>query len=485
MKTGKGAYLLIFIFLMATLLSVVLSSCRKDDLISDDPTFKLSFSTDTVLFDTVFTTIGSSFRPLMVYNTSRNKISISTIKLAGGQSSPYSLNIDGIPGISLQDVEIPGEDSIYIFVSVTVDPNEEGNPFIVTDSIVFETNGNVQDVDLVSYGQNAYFYTNVIYQVDDVWDKDKPHVVYGFVIIDSSYSLTIHPGTNVYFHKNAVLAVANEASLKVYGTFEEPVTFQGDRLEEYFEELPGQWGAIWLTAGSRDNEIDFAVIKNAQIGIRVDTLGNSVNPTLRLSNTKILNMTAYGLQALGSYVEAANCVFGNCGESAIFLAIGGTYDFRHCTIGNYWNYSSRQTSSLVMTNYYLLIDDLGHITDTIPRDLYQAFFGNCIIYGFEEEEIALIRTPQAAFNYSFENCLLKSTRTADPYFTGSIFNEDPLFTDYTVNDYTLDTILSPAVNAGLMDIITTSFINITRDLNNNDRTLDGMPDLGSYELVLR
>jgi hypothetical protein len=485
MKQNDPIKWLFALFLLILFLVAGLSSCHKDDFISDDPSIKLSFSTDTVLFDTVFTTIGSSIRPLTVHNTDKNKIRISSIRLAGGASSPYSLNIDGVPATSLNDVEIPGEDSIYIFVRVTVNPNNADNPFIVTDSILFETNGNLQDVDLVSYGQNAYFYTNMIYQVNDVWDKDKPHVVYGFVIIDSSFSLTINPGTYVYFHKNAVLAVANEASLKVHGTFEDPVTFQCDRLEEYFDELPGQWGAIWLTAGSRDNEIDFAVIKNAQIGIRVDTLGNSVNPTLRLSNTMILNMTAYGLQALGSHVVAANCVFANCGESALFLAIGGTYDFRHCTIGNYWNYSSRQSSSLVMTNYYLLIDDQGHITDTVPRDLYQAYFGNCIIYGYEDEEIALIRTQQAAFNYSFDHCLLKSTRTGDPLITASIFNEDPLFTDYTVNDYTLDTILSPAVNAGLMDIVTTSIINLVKDLNNNDRTLDGMPDLGAYELVIR
>ncbi len=460
-------------------------SCNKDEILTTDPSVKLSFSADTVIFDTVFSTIGSTTRYLMVYNTDKNRVKISSVRLAGGSNSPYELNIDGVPATQLRDIEIPGKDSLFIFIRITVDPTDENNPFLVTDSIVFETNGNVQDIDLVAYGQNAHFYTNAVYRMHGIWENDKPHVVYGFVIIDSSFSLTIQPGSRVYFHKDAILAIANEATLKVAGTFEEPVTFQGDQLDEDVQDLPGQWGTIWLTAGSKDNEIDHAIIKNAVIGIRVDTLGSSAQPTLKLSNTQILNMSGYGLQALGSHVVAANCVFANCAETAVFLGIGGTYDFRHCTIGNYYPYTARQTASLVMTNYYLLLDDMGHITDTIARDLYQAFFGNCIVYGNKTEEIALAGSPRAQFNYLFDHCLLRTTRTADPFMAGSIFSEDPLFTDYETNDYTLDTVLSPAVDAGLMDIINASLINLVNDLNNNNRTLDAAPDLGAYELIRR
>lgn len=472
-------------FLVLFITGMVLVSCDKEEIITTDPDVKLSFSTDTVIFDTVFSTIGSTTRYLMVHNTDKNRVKISSVRLAGGASSPYEINIDGVPATQWKDIEIPGEDSLYVFIRVTVDPNDENNPFIVSDSIVFETNGNVQDVDLVAYGQNAHFYTNTVYQMHGIWESDRPHVVYGFVIVDSSYSLTIQPGARVYFHKDAVLAVANEATLKVAGTFEEPVSFQGDRLDEDYQELPGQWGTIWLTAGSKNNQIDHAIIKNAVIGIRVDTLGNSTQPTLKLSNTQILNMTGFGLQALGSHVVAANCVFANCGETAVFLGIGGTYDFRHCTIGNYYPYTARQSASLVMTNYYLLLNDMGQVNDTIARDLDSAYFGNCIVYGNKTEEITLARTPRAEFNYLLDHCLLKTTKTSDPLITGSIFNEDPLFTDYTINDYTLDTLLSPAVDAGLMEIITSSLINLVHDLNNNNRALDSAPDLGAYELVKR
>ncbi|HNS18716.1 MAG TPA: hypothetical protein PKH94_07250 [Bacteroidales bacterium] len=472
----------VFFFLLIP--GMFMISCNKEE-ITTNPSVKLTFSADTVVFDTVFATIGTTTRYLMVYNNDKNRVKIASVRLAGGSGSPFELNIDGVPSIQLRDVEIPANDSLFIFIRVTVDPTNENNPFLVTDSIVFETNGNVQDIDLVAYGQNAHFYTNAVYQMHGMWANDKPHVVYGFVIIDSSYSLTIQPGSRVYFHKDAILAVANEATLKIAGTFDAPVTFQGDRLDEDLQELPGQWGTIWLTAGSKNNEIDHAIIRNAVIGIRVDTLGSSPQPTLKLSNTQILNMSGYGLQALGSHVVAANCVIANCAETAVFLGIGGTYDFRHCTIGNYYPYTARQTASLVLTNFYLLLDDMGHVKDTIARDLNQAYFGNCIVYGNKTEEIALASTSLAQFNYLFDHCLLRTTRIADPFIAGCVFNEDPLFSDYETNDYTLDTILSPAVDAGLMDIINTSVLNLVNDLNNNNRTLDGKPDLGAYELIRR
>jgi hypothetical protein len=470
---------LIFTFLIFL---IIFSACRKEEIIDTGSSVKLEFSTDTVIFDTVFSTIGSSTQLLKVYNRNDNKVRVSSIRLAGN-NSPYDLNIDGNAANTAKDVEISGHDSIYIFVRVTIDPNNQSNPFIVSDSIVFETNGNIQDVKLVSYGQNAHFFTNTIYQTDDTWENDKPYVIYGFIIVDSSYTLTINPGVRIYLHYNSVFAVAHDATLKVQGTLEEPVLFQGDRLEDYYKDLPGQWGTIWLSAGSRDNEINYAIIKDGLIGLRVDTLGNSINPTLRMSNTQIMNMTGYGLLAQGSHVVAANCVFSNCGESAVVLSIGGTYDFRQCTIGNYWNYTVRQTASLVLNNYYLLYDTLGNFIDTISRDLYDVYFGNCIIYGYNDEEVFLSKTPQALFNYDIDHCLVKTTRTSDLNLKDCIYNEDPYFADYTTNDLSIDTLISPVINIGSLDVINTSLLNIQSDIDGIDRTSYGLPDLGAYEFV--
>jgi len=152
------------ILISGILFLFIISSCKKDDSFDTNPALKLEFSSDTIIFDTVFTTIGSITEQIRVYNRNDQKISISSIKLAGSGNSRYSLNVDGEPGTSFSDIEVGGNDSIYIFARVNIDPNDETLPYIVTDSIVFETNGNQQDVDLVAWGQNARFI---------LWDTDR------------------------------------------------------------------------------------------------------------------------------------------------------------------------------------------------------------------------------------------------------------------------------------------------------------------------
>ncbi|MBA2422309.1 MAG: hypothetical protein H0V61_03705, partial [Chitinophagales bacterium] len=130
--------------LMPCLLVIsILTSCRKD-VITTSSSAKLSFSTDTLTFDTVFTTLGSTTLYFTVYNTNDQKISISDVHLAGGAQSIFRLNIDGQQVDQASEVEIPAHDSVYIFVSVTVDPTSENNPYVLYDSVIFQTNGNEQ-----------------------------------------------------------------------------------------------------------------------------------------------------------------------------------------------------------------------------------------------------------------------------------------------------------------------------------------------------
>ena len=70
------------------------------------------------------------------------------------------MNIDGNPGQSLRDIEIRPHDSVYVFCEVTINPNDplEVSPFIITDSIVFETNGAKQRVILDARGQNSNYF---------------------------------------------------------------------------------------------------------------------------------------------------------------------------------------------------------------------------------------------------------------------------------------------------------------------------------------
>ena len=55
------------------------------------------------------------------------------------------------------DIEIYAKDSVFVFVRVTVNPNDQNTPFFVEDKIIFETNDNEQSVLLTAYGQNANY----------------------------------------------------------------------------------------------------------------------------------------------------------------------------------------------------------------------------------------------------------------------------------------------------------------------------------------
>ncbi|MCF8303353.1 MAG: hypothetical protein K9I94_08790 [Bacteroidales bacterium] len=458
-------------------IAISFSSCRKDEVINTNPSVKLEFSTDTVFFDTVFTTIGTVTKQLHVYNPSDEKVRVSNISIARGTTSPFSINVDGEPASSVNDIEIPGNDSIFVFVRATIDPTNKNSPLIETDSIMFETNGNLQDVDLVAWGQDAYFYRNAILGSDYVLSNDKPHVIYGFFADTTGYNLTVEAGARVHFHKNAFLYIS-KGTLKVNGTINDSVVFSGDRLDMAYRNVPGQWRGIILTVGSKENEINYANIRNADVAIQVDTLGDSGQPTLTLNNTVIENARGIGLLAQGSYVQATNSVFRNCGYYAISLSIGGEYDFRHCTVSNFWGYNARQTPSVLLNNYY---EDTAGTIHT--RALEKAYFGNCTVIGSHDEEILLDKSEQGGvFNYTFENCLLQTQQNLsdDPYINS--FKPEESYSALP-----MDTVLPVARNAGSMEVINSAPVNpkyiIEQDIRGNSRINDEGPDVGAYEFV--
>jgi hypothetical protein len=489
----NGALFLLIIITLA------FTSCRKDEELGTSPAYQLSFSTDTVLFDTVFTTIGSTTRILKVYNRNDKRVNISSIRLVGGANSQYQVNVDGAQGVSFSNVEIDANDSLFVFVKVTIDPTNENSPLVVGDILEFVTNGNEQKVELVAWGQDAYFHVGDQYiqglsypfsylakeNVDTLWTNDKPHVIYGWGVVDSAARLTIGPGVNIYFHQNSGLWVYRGGNIIVNGEKDNPITFQGDRLEMEYRDIPGQWDRIWINEGSEDNIINYAVIRNGFIGIQAETLEPDVtlNNTLKITNTVIENMSRWGLFTIASNVTSTNSVFANCAESTLFLSVGGNYDFRHCTFANYWTQSVRQDPSFTVSNNLTVFNAAGEPITLLGN--LNARFGNCIVYGFLEEEILLSDDESVDFNYFFDHCLLKTTTDAsDPnFYMNCVINEDPNFVDYSENNYRLDT-LSAAIDIGSLSVINESEIDLTFDLDSIPRVNIGAgPDAGAYEFI--
>ncbi len=300
---------------------VISSSCKKDKFISD-PSAKLEFSQDSVLFDTVFTTIGSSTKNIRIRNKNDKKIKISSVVLQGGAQSAFIINVDGSPGSSFKDIELAAKDSMYIFIQVNVNPTNQNSPLIITDKLIFTVNGNTQELPLEAWGQDAYYHypTDAIKFKDGsyfpystvgpagtgtlvTWPNDKPHVIYGYLVADSAQTLIIKAGTRIYMNYKAGIWVFRKGEMQILGQKGNEVLIQGARREADYADEPGQWDRIWINEGSVNNVIDYAIIKNGYIGVQTELFAsdfsNTINPRrLKITNTRIQNMSLWGLYAV-------------------------------------------------------------------------------------------------------------------------------------------------------------------------------------------
>lgn len=491
------------IVLLAALLAGLFASCRKDERFTDSPSATLVLNADTVLFDTIFTTVGSVTKRFTVRNPNSEGVRVD-IALAGGAPSPFRINVDGASGLTFHDVEIPAGDSLYIFVEATLDANNTSNPMVIEDHILFRTNGNEQQVLLVAWGQDAHFFRpdrgggsfpaySIIAGLDDSgnptcetvqWPNDKPYVIYGYGVVDSCSTLIIDPGVTVYFHGGSGLWIYRDGRILAQGTPDQHITFRGDRREAMYADLPGQWDRIWVNDGQagQDNVFEHVDIKNALVGIQpqswvlVPGQPTSAN-TLVLNDVSIRNCSAAGILSENYRIRSTNLLVANCGQFCVALTGGGQYQFDHCTLGNFWGYDIRQDPSFVLTNAFT---DIGGGTQV--RDIATSTFRNGIIEGNLTNEFQLAINSNASTDFTFDHFLFRTDQaTSGVHFPdpGSIYrNQAPGFRDADNGDYHLASPTVYAVNKGSSPPAPDA----TFDLDNVLRA-DGQPDLGCYEFT--
>jgi len=486
-----------FSFIIIIVLTAGFSACYKPVYYNGKEPV-LSFSVDTILFDTVFSTVGSATKTLKVYNSLDKTVQLESVYLANGQTSKFRLNVDGIAGKEIDMVEIAPHDSIYVFAEVTIDPSQplSASPFVVEDDLVFAMNGMEQRVKMHAWGQDANYLTGkskgkVFITTCDmgtmIWDDPKPYVIYGTLLIDSC-TVRIPEGTRIHVHggfaksesgveyNDGQIYVLEHGKLQVEGSFEKPVVFATDRLEHKYDDISGLWSGIYILAGSKGNSIQHAVLKNANIGVYVDSLAE-----LSIAYSKILHNITAGIYARHAKVDATNCLITDSGAYGVILSYGGEYTFRYCTIAKY----SGESSALVLGNHHCL--DAFCQTDLIHP--VKAEFYNTIIHGSNEDEILFDNgcwpdycNNAENFQYSFTNCLFVVKDLIGPKYYPDFFDytqdclngagENPLFIDPDKYDLRPDS-LSIVRDKGI------PLMGIEHDLKGNLR--DGDPDIGCFE----
>ena len=463
---------LLYFCLLPIAYCLFLTSCKKDSFITSEFA-QVNITADTLKYDTVFTTAGSITKSFKIINDNNQKLRLGKVKLMGGATSAYKMNVNGLATNEVTNLDIEANDSIYIFVLVTVNPNTVNLPFIVSDSILINYNGNNRYVQLQAYGQNANFLRNRVLTGNVVWTNNLPYVILGSIRIDTTASLTIQAGCKIYSHANAPFIV--DGTLIINGTKTTSVTFTGDRLDGDYKDLPASWPGIYFRGSSKNNVLTFAVVKNANQAIVTEKPSVNANPKVILHQCIVDNAFDIGILCMNSSMQADNSLISNCGSN-IVINYGGIYNFTHCTVAAYsTNFLNHKSPAVSVNNF------TQQGATTLTADL-NAVFRNNIFWGdggLVDNEISVNKQGANPFTVLFEKNIYRAVNDpSNSTLNGNIKNADPSFDSINISKNIFDfrvtkNAAAPGINAG----ITTGF---TNDLDNKNRNF-GLPDIGCYE----
>lgn len=467
----KNSFYWLWIVAVALIGAMSATSCIHDDF-TTSPSDVLAFSVDSVKFDTVITAMGTPTKQFVVYNRSKKQINISSIKIESndGTGAHFYLNVDGMKGSEFHDVEIRGEDSIFVFVESVVDATGLDEPLEVKDRIEFVTNGVTQTLAVTAWGQDVNILADATIAASTTFSDKKPYVIYDTLRVAKGATLTLSPGTRLLFHDKAALKV--EGRLLAQGSREQPVEFRGDRLDRVvgmfsFDIMSGQWGGVYFEPGSTGNEMSYVNMRGSRNGVVV--VGN--NPTLRslhLFNSVLRNSASTVLMAVNARVEAEGTELSDAAGS-IFAVMAGRVHFVNCTLANYYLFAALEDPIL---SVFLQDDD-----KTLAP--LQAQFDNCIFYGNIEELNIGDFTGNDVY---LRNCLFKSAGTDDDNFISCKWGADPKFfteREKYIFDYRLRN-TSDAIAAGNRSLCPAS---ARYDRYGQDRWARDGIDIGAYVWV--
>lgn len=469
-----------FLYFLHSLLFACLlggmGGCISDSFTSS-PSDVLTFSSDTVTFDTVFTDLGTPTARLKVYNKAKKSVNISSIKFASPESN-FTLNVDGVSGTEFSDVEIRGGDSIFVFIECFIPEVAQNSPQLVEDKLRFVTNGVTQDVVVEAYGQNVTRLKGVTVTDEMVLTADIPYVVFDSLTVAPNATLRIEPGANVLFHDGAKLTV--NGNIQAVGTPGKIINLRGDRLDNVlpdvgYDILAGQWDGVRITAESFDNRLEYVDMRSTRTGLVVDSCGDISRQKLLLVNSWLHNSQANALEVNYAWVDAYGCVFSEAALAAVYLK-GGRHEFDQCTLSNYYLFSV--PADPLLTLQHCMPEEL---IDNPTQPLMTAYFQNCIFYGMPAD---INIGDLTGSNVFLQYCSLKSPGNDDANFQNCLWDTDPLFltvrNDYYFNYHVAED--SPVIGMGSQAFINQYCATDMDGANRLSVSPTGAPTLGAYAI---
>lgn len=435
MKLKKYLSPLSFIFILL-IWAVGLTGCIEDGFTSS-PSDRPTFSTDTLYMGTVITGDVSTTQRFTVRNPHSKGLLVSDIRVVGENADCFRLNVDGFSGSDFSNVEIRGNDSIYVLVSCTLPENKTGAPVDIEAKINFTTNGVSEGVVVRATGQDVERLHGAVIETDKVFDDPRPYQIFDSLVVAPGATLRLPEGTRLMFHDGAYMRVYG--TLIADGTVDKPVELRGDRTGDVisgitFDLMAGQWQGVDFI-GSPGNSLSHTIIRNTVQGVIAE------DSELTIINSRLRNSQYRALTAVGCELTAVGCEFAEAPYGTVLL-LGGTATIDHCTLPNYYLFSAVYEPALT----------LAHVNEKTAVEGYDGEFTratitNSILYGLGSD---ITPGDLEGTDIYIYNCLFKSAGSDDEHFIDCVWDSDPLY--YTVReDYIFDYRLkpdSPAIGKG-------------------------------------
>lgn len=438
--------------------------------VSDDPTLRLRFSSDTVCFDTVFTAQGSATAQLHVYNPNKNALVIDRIWFDQGQV--FRVNIDGEADTTqLRNLTVYGGDSLFVFVRVHIDPLNKNNPVLITDALHFGlANGTTQQVVLEAYGQDVTRIRTKKGRSDYEsyhFTATKPYLIYDTVVTGD---VVMDAGARLYMHQNAGIYALGDVTAQ--GTIDQPIVISGDRMDKLFDSVPyrfaaGSWNGIYLQAeGQQHYDLRYVDILSGNVGLYCISDRTSDLPHLSMNGCRIHNHALYGLVLLHTDAEVVNSEISNCASYCVYCE-GGTHDFIHTTVASYFGWTDIRIQSVAKEDVAAVY--INDLSKTAPKT--RTSFYNSIITGHRDEQLVVATPLEQYYSGTFVGSYIGKD-------TAKVFvNDFYKYKEYIYYDFHLDSI-SPARGIGDPDVAASYPL----DREGADRTIS--PDAGCYQYQL-